>query len=512
MQLKLQYRATQAAQVAERKASDSKKRFVSYIFHEVRVPLNTALLAVQNLQGEHFFEKCADAQQREMADGLMGSLTMMEKVLNDVLSFNRMESGKFTQARKPFDFHKSVQLVVLSHRSQAIAADLQLTAEMDPAVDKLGGIFIGDEMRIRQVMSNLVSNAIKFTPSGSVKIVTKLLYPRLESSNLSESPMVEKIENETMDQAEDEDPETTKNVLLMQNHSGQPTPLSSESLKKLPSVEKPGRFTPGYAGVPPRPTNDNKAILRVEVHDTGVGLNRKDVIDSRLFSAYVQTEIGRRQGGKGSGLGLALCLQIVKSLKGRLGVDSQVGEGSMFWFELALTLPPPGSKPLGTSMPPLPRSPSHPGPGLRPSDYAYDRGDPRRHSDDPLNRPEHIHRPPSQRPLLTSGSQSPGIQSMYSPMLSMPVVTQAEDVMDVIDDQVHRTMQEELPHPMITFPPRSDAYDDSETSSTRNNPEAFAIVPKSKNAFAVPNPPPSLSSHQPGYEEKLHCLVVDDDK
>jgi len=116
-QLKIQYRyvldvrfkligsATQSAQVQERRAADSKKRFVSYskslrtslanrpVFHEVRVPLNTALLAVQNLDGEEVFQGLHE-DQAEMVHGLMGSLSMMEKVLNDVLSFNRMESGK----------------------------------------------------------------------------------------------------------------------------------------------------------------------------------------------------------------------------------------------------------------------------------------------------------------------------------------------------------------------------------------------------------------------------------
>lgn len=118
-QLKIQYRATQSAQVMERRAADSKKRFVSYstsipfshsrhvtklilllslVFHEVRVPLNTALLAVQNLQGENVFEH-VQQDQAEMVDGLVSSLSMMEKVLNDVLSFNRMESGKVSYCR-----------------------------------------------------------------------------------------------------------------------------------------------------------------------------------------------------------------------------------------------------------------------------------------------------------------------------------------------------------------------------------------------------------------------------
>lgn len=73
------------------------------------------------------------------------------KVLNDVLSFNRMESGKFTQARKPFEFHKSIQLVALSHRSQASMAGIELIVDLDKDIDKIGGTFVGDEMRLRQV-------------------------------------------------------------------------------------------------------------------------------------------------------------------------------------------------------------------------------------------------------------------------------------------------------------------------------------------------------------------------
>lgn len=59
---------------------------------------------------------------------------------------------------------------------------------------------------------------------------------------------------------------------------------------------------------------------------------------NHLFSPYVQTEIGRRQGGKGTGLGLALVRQIVELNKGRLGVDSQYGKGSTFWLELPYQL------------------------------------------------------------------------------------------------------------------------------------------------------------------------------
>ena len=76
------------------------------------------------------------------------------------------------------------------------------------------------------------------------------------------------------------------------------------------------------------------------------GLHMKEGANEsqRLFSPYVQTEIGRRQGGKGSGLGLALVRQIVRLSNGRLGVDSEYGKGSVFWFELPYAIPIQKSK------------------------------------------------------------------------------------------------------------------------------------------------------------------------
>lgn len=118
-ELKCHFRATQKAQIAERAASEyvlhtaasdaaksrwrcyrSKKRFVSYIFHEVRVPLNSALLAYQNLLGEKVFSS-ANEDQKDMVTGLSSSLFTMEKVLNDLLDFNRMEAGKLTWSNRP---------------------------------------------------------------------------------------------------------------------------------------------------------------------------------------------------------------------------------------------------------------------------------------------------------------------------------------------------------------------------------------------------------------------------
>jgi hypothetical protein len=110
-------------------------------------------------------------------------------------------------------------------------------------------------------------------------------------------------------------------------------------------------------------------IVRIEVSDTGVGIAPGDA--RGLFSAYVQTEVGRAQGGKGTGLGLALVRHIVKLLGGRLGVTSKKGEGSTFWVELALGI---GPKLVPQQLPPeeLTAQQSRPALGIRQASFIRD--------------------------------------------------------------------------------------------------------------------------------------------
>jgi len=302
-----------------------------------------------------------------------------------------MESGNLIQARKPFNVHKAVHYVALSHRATAELTGLEFELELDPRIDEIGGTVIGDEMRFKQVCSNLVSNAFKFTASGGVKVVTKLLFPVLPECGVEVEHLggPHDASTATMLGTSDETvvhdtppDEIDMSDLLHRNGEGPASAKSSENGRKRVSLDEKAQLTYDFGDRPgvinlgspklnpatfpkerrhslptpthtprvplttlpsrspasqsqtlPAPTSSvpRKALIRVEVHDTGVGLSLSDVRDNRLFSPYVQTEIGRRQGGKGSGLGLALVMQIVKLSKGRLGVDSELGKGSVFW-------------------------------------------------------------------------------------------------------------------------------------------------------------------------------------
>jgi osomolarity two-component system sensor histidine kinase SLN1 len=326
---------------------------------------------------------------------LEGSLSMMSKVLNDVLDFNRMDSGRFESVSKPFAFHMVMRSLFVPLRMATDARKLEFTTELDPAIDKLtraamyqalgespagvarrlaeaddadeSGMVVGDEMRLRQIINNLASNACKFTPAGGrITIRTKLIWP----TRLPE-PLGGTVVPDANTPASDM---TTPraNAYGATPHPGvQRNPLSEPNTPTVAKAERPpiaARSSSGAGSSATGTTTDTEAadaaalhdvlsanhldqhnqrntrplgiekiVVRIEVTDTGCGITSSDMVKNKLFSAFNQTEQGRQQGGKGTGLGLALVRQIVKRTGGRLGVSSAgSGQGSTFWVEMPL--------------------------------------------------------------------------------------------------------------------------------------------------------------------------------
>jgi signal transduction histidine kinase len=146
---------------------------------------------------------------------------------------------------------------------------IDLIVDLDRDIDKIGGIFVGDEMRLRQVASNLVSNSIKFTSSGSVRIVTKLLYPRFDPT-----PGVE-IADPLSRGSGGEDAQSGETLTPDRGDEGdlEKGSVHAEQVRGAKDRDSVIRKQEEEE------TRRRKAVVRVEVHDTGVGLRKQDIIE-----------------------------------------------------------------------------------------------------------------------------------------------------------------------------------------------------------------------------------------
>jgi PAS domain S-box-containing protein len=150
------------AKAAAEAASRAKSEFLANMSHEIRTPLNGLLGMLQLLQGLPM-----GGEQQEYVEAALRAGKRLTTLLSDILDLARVESGKMELAREPFDFTAAAKGVfgVLSPAFREKKLDLSL--EIAPSVP---GRLLGDEIRVRQILFNLVGNAIKFTPSGSVRL------------------------------------------------------------------------------------------------------------------------------------------------------------------------------------------------------------------------------------------------------------------------------------------------------------------------------------------------------
>ncbi|MEH2384666.1 MAG: ATP-binding protein [Nostoc sp.] len=160
----LKLRASQEAAEAGNRA---KSEFLATMSHELRTPLNAIMALSQLLQQERIGS--LNEKQNEYVNSIYSNGEHLLALINDILDLSKVEAGKEELLLSPLPVSDLCNYAIWTVRDRALEKGLQLTSEIDPEAD----ICIGDEGRIKQMLVNLLTNAIKFTPAGQVSLVVK---------------------------------------------------------------------------------------------------------------------------------------------------------------------------------------------------------------------------------------------------------------------------------------------------------------------------------------------------
>jgi signal transduction histidine kinase/DNA-binding response OmpR family regulator len=255
--------ATRSAEAADR----AKSEFLANMSHEIRTPMNGVMGMAELLARSEL-----DARQRTFVDVIVKSGAALLTIINDILDFSKIDAGQMQLDPAPFRLAEAVEDVATLVSSRVAEKDLELAVRVDPALPER---FVGDVGRLRQIITNLMGNAVKFTERGHVIIDVT-------------GQCVGKVE-------------VDENALPEEFAEAAPADLWR---------------------------------LCIRIEDTGIGIPADKL--ATIFDKFSQVDGSATRKHEGTGLGLAIASSLVRLMGGEMKVESQSGKGSVFSFDIQL--------------------------------------------------------------------------------------------------------------------------------------------------------------------------------